>query len=190
MSRFRAENFASRIPLTFSIILSIITHHSAFRRTDEDSTTLKFPLIIFILACLPLSAAAQQDFVTINAYNAIKEEVTLSTEEWMNAYNSNDVEKLADFYAEDADYVSPHVPGLIIHGREQIKENFRQGIAGGGHIDSIAVQRSGSSCDLAYLVCAYQATNSGVTVHGKNVLVMKRVGTRWLILTQASIVRD
>jgi ketosteroid isomerase-like protein len=151
---------------------------------------VNFPLVIFALACLALSASAQQNSVTINAYNVIKEEVTLSTEQWKNAYNSNDVEKLAEFYAEDADYISPHVPGLMIHGRGQIKENFRRGIAGGGHIDSIAVQRSGSSCDLAYLICAYQATNSGVTVRGKNVLVMKRVGTRWLILTHASIVKD
>jgi len=136
------------------------------------------------------TAAAQQNSVKIDAYNVVREEVAFNTEEWRNAYNSNDVEKLAAFYTEDAYYVSPHVPGLMIHGREQIKQNFQRGIAGGGHLDSLVVHRSGSSCDLAYLVCAYHATNSGVTVHGKNVLVMKRVGGRWLIVTHASIVRD
>jgi uncharacterized protein (TIGR02246 family) len=150
---------------------------------------VNFPLVIFALACLALSASPQQNSVTINAYNVVREEVALSFEEWKNAYNSNDVEKLAGFYAEDADYISPHVPGLMIHGREQIKENFRRGITGGGHVDSIAVQRSASSCDLAYFVCTYQATNNGVTVRGKNVLVMKRVRTHWLILTHASIVK-
>jgi hypothetical protein len=65
-----------------------------------------------------------------------------------------------------------------------------RGIAGGGHVDSIVVQRSSYSGDLAYMVCAYQATNSGVTVRGKNVLLLKRAGNKWLIVTRALIVRD
>jgi len=151
---------------------------------------LKTILTAAALVCISLTAAAQQSDVRVDAYNIIKEEVSLNTEEWRKAYNSNDAEKLAGFYAEDADYVSPHVPGLMIHGREQIKQNFQRGIAGGGHVDSITVQRSGSSCDLAYIVCAYAATNSGVTVHGKNVLVMKKAGEKWLIVTHASIIKD
>jgi uncharacterized protein (TIGR02246 family) len=150
----------------------------------------KTNLMLVALVCLSLTAVAQQNNVTIDAYNVIKQEVPLNTEEWRNAYNAGDVEKLAAFYSEDADYVSPHVPGLMIHGREAIKQNFQRGIAGGGHVDSIVVQRSYYSSDLAYIVCAYQATNSGVTVHGKNVLVMKKIGGRWLIVTHASIVRD
>jgi ketosteroid isomerase-like protein len=152
--------------------------------------TLKTPLIFAALACLSLTAAAQQNSVSIDAYNVVKEEVPLNAEEWRSAYNAGDIEKLASFYSEDADYVSPHVTGLMIHGREAIKQNFQRGIVGGGHVDSIFVQRSGSSCDLAYVISAYQATNSGVTVHGKNVLVMKRIRGKWLIVTHASIVRD
>lgn len=151
---------------------------------------LKLIALMAGLACLSLTAAAQQTGVSIDAYNVVKEGVPLNTEEWRNAYNAGDVEKLAALYCEDADYVSPHVPGLMIHGREAIKQNFQRGIAGGGHVDSIVVQRSGYSGDLAYVVCAYQATNSGMTVHGKNVLVMKRLGGRWLIVTHASIVKD
>ena len=142
------------------------------------------------IVCLSLTAAAQQNSLSIDAYNVVKEEVPLNAEEWRSAYNAGDVEKLASFYSEDADYVSPHVTGLMIHGREAIKQNFQRGIAGGGHVDSILVQRSGSSCDLAYVISAYQATNGGVTVHGRNVLVMKRVGGKWLIVTHASIVKD
>jgi len=152
--------------------------------------TRKFFLTLTAFACLSLTAAAQQNRASIGTYNVVKEEVALNAEEWRNAYNSGDVEKLAAFYSEDADYVSPHVPGLMIHGREAIKQNFQRGIAGGGHVDSIVVQRSSYSGDLAYMVCAYQATNSGVTVHGKNVLVMKKVRDKWLIVTHASIVRD
>jgi ketosteroid isomerase-like protein len=152
--------------------------------------TLKFLLIVTASACLSLTAAAQQSGALIGTYNVVKEEVTLNAEEWMNAYNAGDVEKLAAFYSKDADYISPHVPGLLIHGREAITQNFQRGIAGGGHVDSIVVQRSSYSGDLAYMVCAYQATNSGVTVRGKNVLVLKRAGDKWLIVTHASIIKD
>ena len=151
-------------------------------------TKLLFTLVV--LACLSATAAAQQQRIPADSSSMTDAELHRSVEEWRVAYNNNDVEKLAAFYTEDADYVSPHVPGLMIHGREAIKQNFQRGIAGGGHLDSLAVHRSGSSCDLAYLVCAYHATNSGVTVHGKNVLVMKRVGGKWLIVTHASIVKD
>jgi uncharacterized protein (TIGR02246 family) len=152
--------------------------------------TRKFLLAMTASACLSMAAAAQQNRASMDTHNVVKEEVALNAEEWRNAYNSGDVERLAAFYSEDADYVSPHVPGLMIHGREAIKQNFQRGIAGGGHVDSIVVQRSNYSGDLASMVCAYQATNSGVTVHGKNVLVMKKVDGKWLIVTHASIVRD
>lgn len=152
--------------------------------------TLRLLFTSAALFCLSLTAAAQQNSISIDAYNVVRQEIAFNTEEWRKAYNSNDVEKLAGFYTEDADYVSPHVPGLMIHGRLEIKQNFARGIAGGGHLDSVVVQRSGSSCDLAYLVCAYHATNSGVHVHGKNVLVMKKVEKKWLIVTHASIIRD
>jgi uncharacterized protein (TIGR02246 family) len=151
---------------------------------------MRFLTSIAALAAFCCTAAAQQNNVAIDGYNIIKQEVPLNTEEWRNAYNAGDVEKLAAFYSEDADYVSPHVTGLMIHGREAIKQNFQRGIAGGGHVDSIVVQRSSYSGDLAYMVCTYQATNSGVTVHGKNVLVMKKVDGRWLIVTHASIIKD
>ncbi len=159
-------------------------------KLNKDSMIKNSLFALTTIVCLSLTATAQQNSVSIDAYNVVREEVAFNTEEWRNAYNSNDVEKLAAFYTVDADYVSPHVPGLMIHGREQIKQNFQRGIAGGGHVDSIVIQRSGYSGDLAYVVCTYQATNSGVTVHGKNVLVMKRLGGRWFIVTHASIVKD
>jgi uncharacterized protein (TIGR02246 family) len=143
-----------------------------------------------MLACLWLTAAGQESKSASDSRGVTIRELQRTTNEWMKAYNANDAVKLASFYTEDADYVSPHVKGLILHGREQILQNFRRAIAGGGHLDSVVVERSGSSCDLAYLVCSYHATNSGMAVHGKNVLVMKKVGERWLIVTHASIVKD
>ena len=146
-------------------------------------------ILLTLLALLTLSLISRAQEAEDSSSVSIRE-LRRTTGEWVNAYNTKDLQKLGSFYTEDADYVSPHVEGLMIHGREQILRNFERGITGGGHVDSVVVQRSGSSCDLAYLVCAYHATNRGVAVHGKNVLVMKRVETRWLILTHASIVKD
>ena len=111
-------------------------------------------------------------------------------EDWKKAYNSNDAAKLGTFYTEDADCVSPHVPDLMIHGRDRIRENFQIGIAMGGHVDSVEVLRSGFSYDLAFVVSKYVATNSGVVVSGRNVLLMKKINGEWLIITHASVVRD
>jgi ketosteroid isomerase-like protein len=111
-------------------------------------------------------------------------------EGWRLAYNSGDTQKLGSFYAEDARYVSAHVPTLILEGKEAILKNFERGYAGGGRLDTIVVLFSDVSCDLATLVCRYDATNDGVKVSGRNILIMRKSGSEWLITTHASIVRD
>lgn len=155
-------------------------------------------LLILLLSIIASILNAQEPGSTRSApakvvphlLNPLIAELRLRAEEFKNAYNTNDITTLAALYDENADYVSPHVPDLMIHGREQIKQNFAKGIAMGGHIDSIEVLTSGSSGQLAYMVTTYIATNNGVPVKGKNVLVMKRVKGQWLIVTHASIVRD
>jgi uncharacterized protein (TIGR02246 family) len=110
--------------------------------------------------------------------------------EWMEAYNSRDTLRLGAMYAEDADYVSPHVPALILHGRQAIVANFRKGIDAGGHVDAVEILSGNVSSDLAYLVCRYDATNSGKKVSGRNVLVSRKVHGKWLLAVHASVVRD
>lgn len=114
----------------------------------------------------------------------------LKIEGFTSAYNRNDTTALASFYVDTAQYVSPHVPNLIIRGRKAIVDNFRNGIAMGGHIDSVIVLSEGSSGDLSYLVCRYVATNNGVTVNGRNILIMKKIDGEWMIVTHASIIKD
>ena len=111
-------------------------------------------------------------------------------EDWKNAYNSGDASRLGAMYSEDAEYVSPHVPGLLIRGRDVVQANFRRGMASGGHIDSVTIISSRVSGEMAYLVCRYDATNSGQRVNGRNVLIAKRTDGRWLIVVHASVVRD
>jgi hypothetical protein len=44
------------------------------------------------------------------------------------------------------------------------------------------------SCDLATLLCRYQATNSGVTVTGRNLLILKKIDDQWLIIIHMTVV--
>jgi uncharacterized protein (TIGR02246 family) len=110
--------------------------------------------------------------------------------EWKEAYNSKDAGRVAALYADDADYISSHVPGLIAHGRDKIRANFQVGIEAGGHIDSIRIVSSGLSCDLAYLVCQYDATNGGQRVSGRNLIVSKKAGAKWLIVSHMTVVPE
>lgn len=110
--------------------------------------------------------------------------------EWMDAYNSRDVERLSELYMEDAMYVSSHVPALIAHGREQVGANFKRGMDAGGHVDTIQILKADISGDISYLVCLYEATNSGVHVSGRNVIVSKKIKGKWLIAAHVSVVRD
>ncbi|MGA2240344.1 MAG: nuclear transport factor 2 family protein [Candidatus Bathyarchaeia archaeon] len=111
-----------------------------------------------------------------------------SVQEWKNAYNEDNVTKLESMYAKDAEYISSHVAGLVAHGRDRVIANFHKGITGGGHIDSVEILSANVSCNLATLVCKYQATNSGQKAVGRNLLVMKKINGVWLIVTHMTVV--
>jgi uncharacterized protein (TIGR02246 family) len=120
--------------------------------------------------------------------NALKEEIRQNTERWRQAYNSKDAQQLVPLYTEDAVYISSHVAGLVAQGRDKVIANFQAGMSGGGHIDAVEIISMEASCDLVTLHCRYQATNSGVTVVGRNLLVLRRVGNQWLIATHMTVV--
>jgi ketosteroid isomerase-like protein len=111
-----------------------------------------------------------------------------NVEKWADAYNSKDAQNLVPLYAEDAVYSSSHVPGLEAIGRDKVIANFQKGISGGGHIDKIEILSANISCEMASLYCLYQATNSGVTVSGSNLLVLRKVKSQWLIIQHMTVV--
>jgi ketosteroid isomerase-like protein len=112
------------------------------------------------------------------------------TTAWKEAYNSKDTAKLAALYSPDAIYCSAHVPALVASGRNQVRDYFRGGMMMGGHIDSIAVLTCNLSGDLAALFCKYIATNAGVTVNGRNLIVLRKVDGKWLFVTHMTVVKD
>jgi ketosteroid isomerase-like protein len=146
----------------------------------------KFILCLITIVVLVKSACAQTtDSI---AFLKFKQEFQAETEKWKVAYNSKDARNLEPLYTENADYVSSHVNGLEANGRDKIIAYFQAGINFGGHIDSIEILKINVSCDIATLLCKYQATNSGITVVGRNVLVMKKVGDKWLIALHITVV--
>ena len=112
----------------------------------------------------------------------------LSVEKWKDAYNSGDAQNLVSLYSEDATYSSSHVPGLEAIGRDALIANFQKGISGGGHLDKIEILTANVSKDMASLYCFYQATNSGVTVSGRNLLVLRKVKGKWIIINHMTVV--
>ena len=134
-----------------------------------------------------LSFVSAQESTDANL-EALKNEFSNQTNEWINAYNSMDANNLIPLYSEDAKYVSSHVNGLELDGRKNVIANFQNGINGGGHIDNIEILSINFSCDIATLLCKYQATNSGVTVTGRNLLVLKKIDGKWLIAVHMTVV--
>jgi uncharacterized protein (TIGR02246 family) len=107
--------------------------------------------------------------------------------EWKAAYNAKDAAAVASLYTPDAYYVSAHV---VAHGRPEIQAYFQRGIDAGGSIDAIQILSSGQSGDLAYWVGTYEATNAGQKVRGRNVVIVRKVRERWLIVAHESAVAD
>ena len=138
----------------------------------------------------------QSDFFAINALSQIQispankqfETFQQNVEKWKEAYNSGDAQNLVALYAEDATYSSSHVSGLEAVGRDKLIANFQKGMKMGGHIDKIEIITANISGKMASLYCFYQATNSGVTVSGRNLLVLRKVKGEWLIFSHMTVV--
>ncbi len=141
-------------------------------------------LIIMIIAA-PITAG--QEFCRRDSVD-LASMFTEKTGQWKDAYNSKDTANLVPLYTTDAQYISSHVSGLVANGREKLITNFQNGMSSGGHIDSIEIVRMDVSCNLATLLCKYQATNSGATVTGRNLLILKKVGEEWLIVLHMTVV--
>ena len=141
---------------------------------------------LYCLLTLLLIAASL--YAQAGGQDSLKKAFRPNTDRWQQAYNSGDAKQLAILYTEDAVYLSSHVEGLVAEGRDRVIANFQKGVSGGGHIDAIEIISVSVSCNLASLHCRYQATNSGVTVVGRNLLVLRRVDGEWLIATHMTVV--
>ena len=109
-------------------------------------------------------------------------------EQYREAYNNNNAGVLTSMYAEEAEYISSHVPGLVARGRNAVIVNHQRGMNLGGHLDSIELLTVNMSDDLAVLVCRYLANNAGQKADGRTLLVLKKKSGTWLIVTHMTVV--
>lgn len=144
---------------------------------------------LFILLLLTSSMFAQQKTANSPQIND-EQQIRRIAEEWKDTYNRNDAAAGAALYAEDGYYVSQHLTTGIIQGRDAIRANMQRGIDGGGHVDSIDVLRLEIKGDFAYEVGTYHATNAGLKVTGRNILVFKKINGKWLIVAHTSVVPE
>ena len=147
-------------------------------------------IIVAALCCMavvsPMVARGWPDGQTDVASSPEQALRSVATQ-WKTAYNAKDAAAVASLYTPDGYYVSAHV---VARGRQEIQAYFQRGIDAGGHVDAIQILSSGQSGDLAYWVGTYEATNAGQEVRGRNVVVVRKVSERWLIVAHETVVAD
>ncbi|HPG38120.1 MAG TPA: DUF4440 domain-containing protein [bacterium] len=120
-------------------------------------------------------------------YNADELAIIDIAQEWMSFYNQGNAAQVAALYTEDGYYLSAHI---LAHGCDAIQAYWERGIAAGGHIDFIRPLTVYHSGILGYYAGIYQATNAGVTVDGRILIVAKKINDKWFIAAHETVVRD
>jgi len=108
---------------------------------------------------------------------------------WKEAFNNNDMTRLAAMYTEDAVIVDEDG---VIAGRAALREAFTKFRASGASMSSITVDRAERSANIGYLTDSWTETapkSGGGTevLEGHSLVVMKHIGNKWLIVAHAAI---
>jgi uncharacterized protein (TIGR02246 family) len=148
--------------------------------------------VFFAAVCTSLLLAAAQTFAQKPEPHQQQMSVDESAirkipEDWIRFYNAGDAAKVAALYMEDGYYLSAHI---LAHGRQAIRAYWERGIKAGGHIDFIKPLTLYYAGDLAYCAGTYQATNAGVTVDGRILIVLRKINGKWLMAAHQTVVRD
>lgn len=112
------------------------------------------------------------------------------SEEWKEGYNSGNAEKVAALYVEDAYYLTQHFVTGVVHPRDQIQAYVQRGVDAHYHIDTIDIFKLSCSGNLAYTVGRYESTNAGQKAMGVNIVVLRKIDGKWLIVAHESSVPD
>ena len=141
-------------------------------------------------ATLPIAApqtATPKPEVREQPMSADEAAIRQISEDWIRFYNAGDATKVAALYTDNGYYLSAHI---LAHGRQAIETYWERGIKAGGHIDFIKPLTIYYTRDLAYCAGTYQATNAGVTVDGRILIVLRKVNGKWLMAAHETVVRD
>ena len=153
---------------------------------------MKTSLIFLAALCVPLAigrpqTAAPKPGVREHSMGADEAAIRQIPDDWIRFYDAGDAAKVAALYTEDGYYLSAHI---LAHGRQAIEAYWERGIKAGGHIDFIKPLTIYSTGNLAYCAGTYRATNAGVTVDGRILIVLRKVNGKWLMAAHETVVRD
>jgi ketosteroid isomerase-like protein len=119
-----------------------------------------------------------------------KKDILQIIEQWREGYNSGNASKVAALYKDDAYYLTQHFITGIVKGRAAIQAYIQVGVDAKYHIDSIHALSIDCSGDFAYAITRYDATNNGQVAFGVNIVVLKKIGGKWLIVAHEAAVPD
>jgi ketosteroid isomerase-like protein len=142
-------------------------------------------LLLALLFALPCASRQTASGPAIGNHD---DELNEIASRWMAAYNGTDAKHLEPLYAEDAQYISGHVAGLVADGRDKVIANFQVGMQMGGHIDDLIVLSTQVSDTLATVLCEYHATNAGQKAVGRTLLLFRRQNNAWKIYLHMTVV--
>jgi uncharacterized protein (TIGR02246 family) len=111
-------------------------------------------------------------------------------DQWKESYNSGDAARVASLYAPDAYYLTQHFAKGVVSGRALIQAYVQLGVDARYRVDSIRILAGACSGDLAYTVGTYESDNGGRRDFGVNIVVLKKVEGKWLIVAHESAVPD
>lgn len=111
-------------------------------------------------------------------------------EDFIAGYNAGDAEKIALLYAEDAYYLTQHYREGLVSGRRNIRAYFKLGMDAGYKLDSIDLLAMDCQGGFAYTITRYESTNGGQKALGFNLVVLKKIRGKWMIVAHESAVPE
>jgi ketosteroid isomerase-like protein len=131
-------------------------------------------VLLFAAAC---SGPAPEEFTTKDA-GAIRQQ----NEAFVTAFNTKDVAKILDLYAENSVFMPPHEP--IIRGKDALKNFFTDLFQRGATNLRLDIAEVSGHGPLAYQSGTYEvdykpATGTASRDRGKYLFVLRKMGTGW-----------
>ena len=109
---------------------------------------------------------------------------------WKESYNAGNAAKVAALYSPDAYYLTQHYVDGIVHPRPLVQAYVQRGVDARYHIDSIETLSTVCSGNFAYAITRYRSTNGDQKAMGVNLVVMRKIEGKWLIVAHESAVPD
>ena len=109
---------------------------------------------------------------------------------WKDGYNRGEAARVASLYSPDAYYLTQHFVEGVVHPRPMIQAYVQRGVDAHYQVDSIETLFTSCSGELAYAITRYHSSNAGQAAMGVNLVVLRKIDGKWLIVAHESAVPD